>query len=94
MRVSREIRGEVVARAGCGLPWETTLAGLDQAVFPMLGALDPHADAVFNGRQIPALIAELDRLPAERGGEWVAEVRALCAVVSRGPAHYILFIGD
>ncbi len=94
MRVSRELRGEVVARAGCGLPWETTLGGLDQAAFPMLGALDPYGDAVFNDRQIPALLVELDRLPAERGGAWVAEVRALCEVALRGTHHYILFIGD
>ncbi|MCX5414911.1 hypothetical protein [Streptomyces sp. NBC_00059] len=94
MRVSREIQGKVVARAGCGLPWETTLGGLDQAAFPMLGALDPYGDAVFNHRQIPTLLAELDRLPAERGGEWVAEVRALCEVALQGVHRYILFIGD
>jgi hypothetical protein len=94
MRVNRELRGVVVARAGCGLPWETTLRGLDQAAFPMLGALDPYGDAVFNHRQIPALLGELDRLPVERGGEWVAEVRALCEVALRRPHHYILFIGD
>ncbi|MDL4777637.1 MULTISPECIES: hypothetical protein [Thermomonosporaceae] len=92
--MNRELQGEVVARAGCGLSWETTLGGLDQAAFPMLGALDPYGDAVFNHRQIPALLGELDRLPVERGGVWVAEVQALCEVALRRPHHYILFIGD
>jgi hypothetical protein len=94
MRVSQEFSGRVVARAGCGLPWEITLGGLDQAAFPMLGALDPYGDAIFNHRQIPALLAELDRLPVERGGAWVAEVRALCEVASQRAHRYILFIGD
>ncbi|QES52833.1 hypothetical protein DEJ50_32950 [Streptomyces venezuelae] len=60
----------------------------------MLGALDPYGDAVFNHRQVPTLLAELDRLPAERGGEWVAEVRALCEVALQGVHRYLLFIGD
>ncbi|WP_164990865.1 hypothetical protein [Streptomyces sp. GZWMJZ-114] len=94
VRVSRELKGEVLARAGCGLSWETTLGDLDRTAFPLLGALDPHGDAVFNHRQIPALIGELDRLPAERGGEWVAEVGALCEVALGGPHRYLLFIGD
>ena len=94
MRVSQELNGEVLARAGCGLPWEITLGDLDRATFPVLGALDPYGDAVFNHRQIPALLGELDRLPAERGGAWVAEVRALCEVALRGPHRYVLFIGD
>ncbi|KAB2341323.1 hypothetical protein F8566_42165 [Actinomadura rudentiformis] len=93
MWVSRELTGEVVARAGCGLPWEITLGGLDRAAFPLLGALDPYGDTVFNHRQIPALLGELDRLPAERGGAWVVEVRALCEVARR-THHYLLFIGD
>jgi hypothetical protein len=68
IRVDRAILGEVGARAACGLPWEVTLAGLDPAEFPLLGALDPYGDAVFNHRQVPALLAELDRLPEIRGG--------------------------
>ena len=94
MKVTRELQGEVVARAGCELPWETTVAGLDQAAFPLLGALDPVGDAVFNRRQIPALLEELDRLPAELGGAWVTELRVLCDVALRKPHRYILFLGD
>lgn len=94
MIVSRELRGEVVARAGCAVPWEIALVGMNQAAFPMLGALDPYGDAVFNRLQIPALLEELDRLPVERGGAWVAEARALCEVALREPHHYIVFVGD
>jgi hypothetical protein len=95
MQVNRELQGEVVARAACGLPWETALGGLDQAEFPMLAALDPYGDAVFNHQQIPALLRELDQLPPERGGMWVGEVRTLCELVlQRRPHHYLLFIGD
>lgn len=68
IQVRREVCGQVVARAACGLAWETTLGDLDQAASPLLGALNPYGDAVFNRRQIPALLQELDRLPAERSG--------------------------
>ena len=94
MPVNREITGEVMARAACGLPWHSALSGLDQAAFPVLGALDPYGDAVFNSRQIPALLGELDLLPSERGGAWVGEVRTLCDLVPRGLHRYVLFIGD
>ena len=94
IRVSREILGESVERAACGLPWETALVGLDRAEFPLLGALDPYGDAVFNRQQVPALLIELDRLPESRGGAWVSEVRTLCEVVLRRTHHYIMFIGD
>lgn len=94
MSVKRELCGEVVARAVCGLPWETTLASLDHAAFPMLGALIPYGDAVFNHRQVPALLEELDRLPPDRGGMWVTEVRTLCDLVLKRSHHYLIFIGD
>lgn len=94
MRVNRELKGAVVARATCGVPWEITLACLDQEAFPMLGALDPYGDAVFNHRQVPALLRELDQLPAERGGDWVDEARTLCDLVLKGAHRYLLFIGD
>ena len=75
MQVRQELRGPVVARAACA--WETVLGDRDQAAFPLLCALDPYGDAVFNRGQIPALLRELERLPPERGGAWVDEVRAL-----------------
>ena len=60
----------------------------------MLGALDPYGDAVFNHRQIPALLKELDNLPQECGGAWAVEVRTLCDLTLRGMHRYLLFVGD
>ena len=94
MWVKRELCGEVVARAACGLPWEKALRNLEPAAFPLLGAVVPYGDAVFNHRQIPALLQELDRLPPQHGGAWVEEVRTLCDLVLRESHHYLMFIGD
>ncbi|MFI0406289.1 hypothetical protein [Actinomadura sp. 3N508] len=86
--------GAVIARARCGLPWTNELGGLDPAAFPMLTALLPYADAVFNERQIPVLLKELDRLPDEVGGDWVEETRELCAIALQAPHRYLWFLGD
>lgn len=94
MQVRHELSGEVVARAACGLAWHTTLGDLDQSAFPLLGALDPYGDAVFNRRQIPALLQELDRLPREQGGAWADEVRALCGLMLQKVHRYLVFVGD
>jgi hypothetical protein len=94
MKVRDELIGEVVAQAASGLAWHTKLGDIDQAAFPLLGALDPHDDAVFNHRQISALLRELDRLPRERGGAWADEVRALCSLALRNVHHHLVFVGD
>ncbi len=60
----------------------------------MLRALDPYGDAVFNRRQMPLLLAELDRLPAVCGGDWVGQARELCRIVERRVHQYLWFIGD
>ncbi len=86
--------GNVVARAKAGVEWTAGFAGLDPAEFPMLWALTPYGDAVFNQRQVPLLLAELDRLPADLGGDWVGQTRELCQVVERGLHLYLWFIGD
>ncbi|MFF4693924.1 hypothetical protein [Streptomyces sp. NPDC001307] len=90
----RSERGDVLARASCGLPWFEMLASVDRAEFPMLGGLDPYGDAIFNGRQVPMLMEELERLPDERRAEWVEEVHALCVTVLKAPHRYLWFIGD
>ncbi|WP_202512157.1 hypothetical protein [Streptomyces sp. SID3343] len=87
-------RGDVVAHARIGVEWTDVSEALDPVGFPMLWALDPYGDAVFNQRQIPLLQAELDRLPAACGGEWVAQARDLCQVVRQGVHLYLWFIGD
>jgi hypothetical protein len=86
--------GDFVARAKAGVVWTTDFADLDPADFPMLWALTPYGDAVFNQRQMPLLLAELDRLPAACDGDWVAQARELCQVVERGLHLYLWFIGD
>lgn len=83
-----------MARARAGVEWTAAFATLDPKEFPMLWALTPYGDAVFNQRQMPLLLAELDRLPAACAGEWVAQVRELCRVVDRGLHLYLWFVGD
>ncbi|MFC8830112.1 hypothetical protein ACFT9I_32850 [Streptomyces sp. NPDC057137] len=86
--------GGIEAHAQAGVEWTSAFADLDPADFPMLFALTPYGDAVFNQRQMPLLLAELDRLPAACDGEWVAQARELCQVVERGLHLYLWFIGD
>ncbi|KQV08729.1 MULTISPECIES: hypothetical protein [unclassified Kitasatospora] len=90
----RDDSGHAVARARAGVQWSAAFARLDPAEFPMLHALVPDGDAMFNGRQVPLLLAELDRLPAACEGDWVAEARELCDVVERGMHLYLWFLGD
>jgi hypothetical protein len=90
----RDDSGNVVASAEAGVEWTTGFAELDSAEFPMLWALMPYGDAVFNQRQVPLLVAELDRLPADLGGTWVAQALDLCQIVERGLHLYLWFIGD
>ncbi|MFI8438982.1 hypothetical protein ACIGJO_35730 [Streptomyces sp. NPDC079020] len=86
--------GDIEARAQAGVEWTSAFADLDPADFPMLFALTPYGDAVFNQRQMPLLLAELDQLPPACDGEWVAQARELCQVVERGMHLYLWFIGD
>ncbi|MFE4308970.1 hypothetical protein ACFQ9H_12150 [Streptomyces sp. NPDC056517] len=86
--------GKPIARAQVGLEWTDLFPALDPVNFPMLWALDPYGDAIFNKRQVPLLLAELDRLPEARGGEWVDQARELCQIVQSGTHRYLWFIGD
>jgi len=43
---------------------------------------------------VTLLLAELDRLPADLGGDWVAQALELCQIVERGLHRYLWFIGD
>lgn len=60
----------------------------------MLWGLISYGDAVFNHRQVSLLLAELDRLPAACGGDWVGQARELCQVVEQGAYRYLWFVGD
>ncbi|MCL7425337.1 hypothetical protein [Streptomyces sp. YS415] len=86
--------GQPIARAQVGLEWTDLLPALDSVHFPMLWALDPYGDAVFNERQVPLLLAELDRLPEAYCGEWVGQARELCQVVQSGTHRFLCFVGD
>ncbi|MGV9362613.1 hypothetical protein [Amycolatopsis sp. NPDC003731] len=86
--------GRVVAQAEGGVEWTPAFAELNPVEFPMLWALTPYGDAVFNQRQVPLLLAELDRVPARCAGDWVRHARELCQVVERGTHWYLWFIGD
>ncbi|MCT2590918.1 hypothetical protein LHJ74_13530 [Streptomyces sp. N2-109] len=92
-----QVRGDssdVVARAECGLQWTSAFGDLNPGLFPMLWGLIPYGDAVFNHRQVSLLLAELDRLPAACGGDWVGQARKLCQVVEQGSHRYLWFVGD
>ncbi|MEE1744295.1 hypothetical protein ACFYNF_32225 [Streptomyces sp. NPDC006641] len=86
--------GDIVARAKAGVEWTAAFADLNPADFPMLRALTPYGDAMFNQRQLPLLLVELGRLPAACGGDWVVQARELCQVVEHGSHLYLWFIGD
>ncbi|MFE3945463.1 hypothetical protein ACFXPV_26935 [Streptomyces sp. NPDC059118] len=86
--------GDIVARAKAGVEWTAAFANLDPTDFPMLRALTPYGDAMFNQRQLPLLLVELDRLPTACGGDWVVQARELCQAVEHGSHLYLWFIGD
>jgi hypothetical protein len=91
------VRGDsrrVVADAEAGVEWTAGFTDLNPTEFPMLWALTPYGDAVFNQRQMPLLPTELDRLPVDLGGDWAEQAREPCQVVERGLHLYLWFIGD
>lgn len=86
--------GDVVARVGSGVKWTAAFADLDPQAFPMLRALNPCGDAMFNRQQVPGLLAELERIPVALDGDWVQGARELCQVVEQAPHRYLWFVGD
>lgn len=83
-----------MAHAEAGVEWTEAFGELDPASFPMLSALIPYGDAMFNARQMPLLLSELDRLPSACGGDWVGQARELCQLVQQEIHLYLWFIGD
>ncbi|MFD3802929.1 hypothetical protein ACFWTC_04695 [Streptomyces sp. NPDC058619] len=96
--INLQVRGEngsIEARARHGVVWGPELAGLEQAVFPMLGHLLPYADTVFNSRQVSTLLDEVPRLPAGVvAEEFAREVLDLGQKVLDGHHLYLWFLGD
>ena len=90
----RSESGQIVASSR-GFEWNQELIDLDPAAFPMLTGLCAYLDTVFNQRQIPLLLAELDQLPAALIPEPArAEVRRFSTVVMEGQHLYLWFCGD
>ena len=57
--------------------------------------IDPYGDAVFNQRQIEALVAELDRMHGDAGQMEVAESLRAFLEQTRGHVDtYVWFLGD
>ncbi|OEJ36375.1 hypothetical protein BGK72_38640 [Streptomyces agglomeratus] len=76
------------------MQWTSVSGDLDPVLFPMLWGLIPFGDAVFNHRQVSLLLAELDKLPAACGGDWVGQARKLGQVVEQESHRYLWFVGD
>jgi hypothetical protein len=86
--------GRVLASAG-GFEWTQDLIDLDRSVYPMLAGLCAFLDTVFNQRQVPMLLAELERLPSGViPAAAVAEIRRFAAMVEKGQHRYLWFVGD
>jgi hypothetical protein len=93
LQVRRE-SGQIVVSSR-GFEWTQELIDLDPVAFPMLAGLCAYLDTVFNQRQIPVLLAELERLPAGLIPEAArADVRRLSNVVMDGQHLYLWFCGD
>jgi len=95
--IDLQVRGDSgrIVASSRGFEWTQELIDLDPAVFPMVAGLCAYLDTVFNQRQIPILLAELERLPAGLIPEPArAEVRRFAAVVEEGQHLYLWFCGD
>jgi hypothetical protein len=90
----REESGQIVVHTR-GFEWTQELIDLDCSAYPMLTGLCAYLDTVFNQRQIPMLLAELERLPAGLIPESAsAEIRRLARIVEKGQHLYLWFCGD
>jgi hypothetical protein len=95
MQVRTE-QGAIVARGTHGIEWSQELIDLDRSAYPMLHGLCAYLDTIFNSRQLPLLIDELDRLPpgVALDNEIRTAIRRLCKVAEAEPHRYLWFIGD
>ena len=87
--------GEIVASVR-GFEWTHEFIDLDRSVYPLLSGTCAYLDTVFNQRQVPMLLEELDRLPPGRvlDEKSRGEIRELCAMVSERSHHYLWLVGD
>lgn len=89
-------QGTIVARGNRGFDWSQELIDLDPSAYPMLSGLCAFLDTMFNVRQLPSLIDELDRLPAgvALDEESRTEIRRLCELTEAEAHRYLWFLGD
>jgi hypothetical protein len=95
--IDLQVRSESnqIVASSRGFEWTQELIDLDSAAFPMLAGLCAYLDTVFNQRQIPILLAELEQLPVGLIPEPArAEARRLSSVVLEGQHLYLWFVGD
>ncbi|MGN9807085.1 hypothetical protein [Micromonospora sp. L32] len=95
MQVRTE-QGAIVAEGNRGFDWSQDLIDLDRSAYPMLSGLCAFLDTMFNLRQLPSLLDELDRLPSgvALDDESRTEIRRLCEVAQMEPHRYLWFLGD
>ncbi|ABW12671.1 conserved hypothetical protein [Parafrankia sp. EAN1pec] len=88
--------GTHIAHGARGFEWTQEFIDLDSSSFPALSGVCAFLDTVFNERQIPLLLKELDRLPAGKvlGEESRSEIRRLCSVAAEERHRYLWFLGD
>ncbi|RKR85928.1 hypothetical protein BDK92_0145 [Micromonospora pisi] len=86
----------MVARGDRGFDWTREFIDLDRSAYPLLSGVCAYLDTVFNQRQVPMLVDELDRLPdgSVLSEESRGEIRRLCAMVRERSHHYLWFVGD
>lgn len=85
--IDLQVRGESsqIVASSRAFEWTQELIDLDPAAFPMFAGLCAYVDTVFNQRQIPILLAKLERLPFGLIPEPApAEVRRLATLVEEG----------
>jgi hypothetical protein len=81
---------------GTGLNWTQEFVDLDSSAYPMLAGICAYLDTIFNQRQLPLLLNELDRLPVDAviPEESRVEIRRLAAVAQARSHLYLWFCGD
>lgn len=92
----RDESGRILARGTRGLDWSQEFIDLDSSAYPMLAGICAYLDAIFNSRQIPLLLGELQRLPtgAVLTEQERTDIRRLAEVAQAEPHRYLWFLGD
>lgn len=89
-------RGDRIAEGA--IPWRIPEVALNLADTPLLSAVDPYGDTVFNRlqvrRQLPTELQYLRRELPETEGPMLDELERLMEVTSERVHRYLWFVGD